>query len=89
MMNRFAKNETVSKFWLTEITGPTPDGIPNMLVGRNHCTTLQHGKAGHGKFPIFFFSSMRTEFYANWRIEHVFELSDFGTVAASEVKGVS
>ena len=26
MMNRIVKNETVSKFWLTEITGPTPDG---------------------------------------------------------------
>ena len=35
MMNWFVKNETVSKFWLTEITGPTPDGIPNMLFGRN------------------------------------------------------
>ena len=35
MLYRFVKNETVSKFWLTEITGPTPDGIPNILVGRN------------------------------------------------------
>ena len=31
MMNRFVKNETVSKFWLTEITSPTPDDIPNTL----------------------------------------------------------
>ena len=31
MMNGFVKNETVSKFWLTEITGPTPDGIPSTL----------------------------------------------------------
>ena len=31
MMNRFVKNETGSKFWLTEITWPTPDGIPNTL----------------------------------------------------------
>ena len=35
MADRFVKNETVSKVWLTEITGPTPDCIPNMLVGRN------------------------------------------------------
>ena len=34
-MNRFVKNGTVSKFWLTEITGPPSDGIPNILVGRN------------------------------------------------------
>ena len=26
------KNGTVSKLWLTEITGPPPDGIPNILV---------------------------------------------------------
>ena len=31
MMNWFVKNETGSKFWLTEITWPTPDGIPNTL----------------------------------------------------------
>lgn len=35
MINRFVKNGTVSKVWLTEITGPTPDGIPSILAGRN------------------------------------------------------
>ena len=35
MMDGFIKNGTVSKFWLTEMTGPTPEVIPNILVGRN------------------------------------------------------
>ena len=35
MMNRFVKNGIASKIWLTEITGPTPDSISNILVGRN------------------------------------------------------
>ena len=35
IMNRFVKNGTVSKVWLTEITGPPPEVIPNILVGRN------------------------------------------------------
>ena len=29
------QNETVSKFWLTEITGPPPEVIPNIQVLRN------------------------------------------------------
>ena len=35
VMNRFVKNGTVRKFWLTEITGPPPEVILNILVGRN------------------------------------------------------
>ena len=67
MRNRFVKNETVGKFWLTEITRPTPDGIPNMLRicwseetdrnFRNLCIGIManiRGKSGHGEFPIFF-----------------------------------
>ena len=34
MMSRFVKNETVSKFWLNQITGLPPVLIPNILVGR-------------------------------------------------------
>ena len=51
MMNRFVKNGTVSKFWLTEITGPPSDGIPNTLVGRNR-TKFQESLHWHnGKHP--------------------------------------
>ena len=32
MLNRFVKNKRVRKFWLTEITGPLLEVIPNILV---------------------------------------------------------
>ena len=40
MVNQFVKNGTLSKFWLTEITGPPPEQIPNILVGRNRPTEI-------------------------------------------------
>ena len=36
MMNWFAKNGRVRKFWLTETTGPLPEVIPNILVRRTY-----------------------------------------------------
>ena len=36
MMNRFVKNGRIRKLWLTEITGPLPEVIPNILVGRTY-----------------------------------------------------
>ena len=36
MLNRVVKNGRVRKFWLTEITGPLPEVIPNILVGRTY-----------------------------------------------------
>ena len=94
MMSRIVKNETVSKFWLTEITGPTPDGIPNMLVGRNrpkfqeslhwhngkhlHCSMASQGMESFLSFFQFYELSM----LLNCQIY-------FGTVAASKVNRVS
>ena len=35
-LNRFVKNGRVRKFWLTKITGPLPEVIPNILVRITH-----------------------------------------------------
>ena len=91
MMNRFVKNGRIRKFWLTEITGPLPEVIPNILVGRtyrnfrNLCISITRG------FQVSMHCSMASDvmvsfpflFFSNF----VFELPDFGTVAAGEVNG--
>ena len=46
MMNRFVKNGSVSKVWLTKITEPSPEVIPNILVGRNR-PKFQESLQGH------------------------------------------
>ena len=61
MMNWFVKNETVSKFLLTEITGPTPDSIPNMLVGRNRPKFQESLHWHNGKHPQSMHCSMASQ----------------------------
>ena len=81
MMNRFVKNGTVSKFWLTEVTGPPPEVMPNILVIniRGHHVSMHCSMTSDAmeSFLSFLFLS----------INHAFELPDFGTVAAIEVNG--
>ena len=61
MMNRFVKNGRIRKFWLTEITGPLPEVIPNILVGRiyrnfrNLCISIIRG------FQVSMHCSMSSE----------------------------
>ena len=47
MMNRFVKNGRIRKFWLTEITGPLPEVIPNILVAGKNLSKFQESLHFH------------------------------------------
>ena len=49
----FVKNGTVSKFWLTEITGPPPEVIPKILVRRNRPKFQKSLHWPNGKHPRY------------------------------------
>ena len=96
-MNRFVKNGRVRKFWLTEITGPLPEVIPNILDRRtyrnfrNLCIGTMANIRG---FHVSMHCSMASDvmecfpvFFLLLSIKHAFELPEFGTVDASEVNG--
>ena len=102
-MNRFVKNETVSKFWLTEITGPTPDGIPNTLRicwsdetdrnFRNLCIGIMANIRGlhvsmHRSTASQVMESFLS-FFQFYELSMLIHQVYFGTVAASKVNGVS
>ena len=104
-MNLFVKNATVSKFWLTEITGLTPDGIPNTL--RICCRTNPTEISGIFALPgimanirglyVSMHGSMAGQviesflsFFQFYELSMLFNYQIyFGTVAASKVNGVS
>ena len=82
MMNRFVKNGRIRKFWLTEITGPLPEVIQNILVGRtyrnfrNLCISIIRGfqvsmhcsiaSEVMVSFPFLFFSNFALEITRFW-----------------------
>ena len=96
------KKETVGKFWLTEITGPTPDGIPNTLricwseeTDRNFRNLCIGIRGLHVSMHCSMESQVMESFLSSFQF---YELSmllnyqiylNFGTVAASKVNGVS
>ena len=102
MMNRFIKNETVRKFWLTEIT--TPDSIPIALRiccleetdqnFRNVCIGIMANIRG---LHVLMYCSMASQVMESFlSFFQFYELSMllnyqvyFSTVAASKVNGVS
>ena len=93
MMNPFVKNGRVRKFWLTKITGPLPEVIPNILVRRTH-RNFRNLWANICGFHVSMHCSMESEvmkcfplFFLLLSIKHAFELPEFGTVAASKVNG--
>ena len=98
VMNRFVKNGTVRKFWLTETTGPPPEVILNILVGRNppkFQESLHELNGNIRGLHVSIHCSMVSEVMESFlslflfslflSIKHASELPDFGTVAASEV----
>ena len=103
MINRFVKNETVSEFWLTEITGPTPDSILNMLQicwseetdrnFRNLCIGIMANIRG---LHVSIHCSMASQvmesvlsFFQSYELSMLLNCQIyFGTVAASKVNGV-
>ena len=90
MMNRFVKNGRIRKFWLTEITGPFPEVIPNILAGRIYRNFRNLFISIIRGFQVSMHCSMSSEvmvIFSFLFFNFAFDLSDFGTVAASEVNG--